>query len=67
MKLKITHYLDVAFLVLLASGVAALKDRYAGRDFEWKIALMDAAGLPISREQLAWFYRRATIMLSLHV
>jgi 2-hydroxychromene-2-carboxylate isomerase len=34
-------------------------------DFEWKIALMDAAGLPTSREQLGWFYRRSgTIMRS---
>lgn len=68
MKLKITYYLDVAssWCFLAEPAWAALKDRYAGRvDFEWKIALMDAAGLPISREQLAWFYRRSgTIMRS---
>lgn len=66
--IKITYYLDVAssWCFLAEPAWAALKDRYAGRvDFEWKIALMDAAGLPTSREQLAWFYRRSgTIMRS---
>jgi predicted DsbA family dithiol-disulfide isomerase len=68
MKLKSTYYLDVAssWCFLSEPAWAALKDRYAGRvDFEWKIALMDAADLPTSREQLAWFYRRSgTIMRS---
>ena len=68
MTLKITYYLDVAssWCFLAEPAWAALKDRYAGRvDFDWKIALMDAAGLPTSREQLAWFYRRSgTIMRS---
>lgn len=68
MKLKITYYLDVAssWCFLAEPAWAALKKRYDGRvDFEWKIALMDAAGLPTSREQLAWFYRRSgTIMRS---
>lgn len=68
MKLKITYYLDVAssWCFLAEPAWAGLKERYAGRvDFEWKIALMDAAGLPTSREQLAWFYRRSgTIMRS---
>jgi predicted DsbA family dithiol-disulfide isomerase len=66
MQLKITYYLDVAssWCFLAEPAWAALKDHYAGRvDFDWKIALMDAAGLPTSREQLAWFYRRSgTIM-----
>jgi predicted DsbA family dithiol-disulfide isomerase len=68
MKLKITYYLDVcsSWCFLAEPAWAALKDRYAGRvDFEWKIALMDAVGLPTSREQLGWFYRRSgTIMRS---
>jgi predicted DsbA family dithiol-disulfide isomerase len=66
MKLKITYYLDVAssWCFLAEPAWAALKERYAGRvDFEWKIALMDAAGLPTSREQLAWFYRRSGIIM----
>src|SRR5450631_4449425 len=68
MQLKITYYLDVAssWCFLAESAWAVLKARYTGRaDFDWKIALMDAAGLPTSREQLGWFYRRSgTIMRS---
>jgi predicted DsbA family dithiol-disulfide isomerase len=68
MTLKISYYLDVAssWCFLAEPAWAALKERYGGRvDFDWKIALMDAAGLPTSREQLAWFYRRSgTIMRS---
>ena len=66
MKLKITYYLDVAssWCFLAEPAWAALKERYAGRvDFEWKIALMDATGLPTSREQLAWFYRRSGMIM----
>lgn len=68
MQLKISYYLDVAssWCFLAEPAWAALKERYGGRvDFDWKIALMDAAGLPASREQLAWYYRRSgTIMRS---
>jgi predicted DsbA family dithiol-disulfide isomerase len=68
MKIKVTYYLDVAssWCFLAEPAWVALKGRYRERvDFEWKIALMDAAGLPTSREQLAWFYRRSgTIMRS---
>ena len=39
---------------------AELKTRFAGRvTFAWKLALMDASGLPVSREQCEWFYRRS--------
>jgi predicted DsbA family dithiol-disulfide isomerase len=68
MKIKITYYLDVvsSWCYLAEPAWAGLKDRYVGRvDFDWKIALMDATGLPASREQLGWFYRRSgTIMRS---
>jgi predicted DsbA family dithiol-disulfide isomerase len=68
MKLRITYYLDVAssWCFLAEPAWAALKERYVDRvEFEWKIALMDANGLPTSREQLAWYYRRSgTIMRS---
>jgi predicted DsbA family dithiol-disulfide isomerase len=68
MKIRITYYLDVAssWCYLAEPAWAALKDRYASRvDFDWGIAMMDATGLPTSREQLAWFYRRSgTIMRS---
>src|SRR5262249_10487400 len=30
--------------------------------FQWKIALMDPSGLPTSREQEQWFYRRSGMM-----
>lgn len=66
MKLKITYYLDVAssWCFLAEPAWAALKEGYSGRvDFEWKIALMDSAGLPTSREQLAWFYRRSGMIM----
>jgi predicted DsbA family dithiol-disulfide isomerase len=66
MPIRITYYLDVAssWCFWAEPAWAALKDRYAGRvDFDWKIALMDAAGLPTSREQLGWFYRRSGMMM----
>jgi predicted DsbA family dithiol-disulfide isomerase len=68
MKIKITYYLDVisSWCYFAEPAWAALRERYAGRvDFDWKIALMDASGMPASREQCAWFYRRSgTIMRS---
>lgn len=39
---------------------AELKQRLAGRAvFAWKPALMDASGMPVSRTQCEWFYRRS--------
>src|SRR5207244_12404177 len=32
-------------------------------EFQWKIALMDPTGLPTSREQEQWFYRRSGMMM----
>ena len=66
MKIKITYYLDVisSWCFLAEPAWAALRECYAGRvDFDWKIALMDAEGMPTSREQLAWFYRRSGTMM----
>jgi predicted DsbA family dithiol-disulfide isomerase len=66
MKLKITYYLDVisSWCFFSEPAWAALKERYAGAaDFEWKIALMDVAGMPISQEQCAWFYRRSGMIM----
>src|SRR5690242_8197758 len=60
--LKITYYLEVisSWCYWAEPSWAELKKRYSGRvDFQWKIALMDSRGLPISREQLKWFYRRS--------
>jgi predicted DsbA family dithiol-disulfide isomerase len=41
-----------------------LKRRYQDRvAFQWKIALMDPIGLPTSREQEQWFYRRSGMLM----
>jgi predicted DsbA family dithiol-disulfide isomerase len=66
MLVKVTYYLDVAssWCFWAEPAWAALKESYSGRvQFEWKIALMDAAGLPTSQEQLDWFYRRSGMMM----
>lgn len=68
MKITMTLYLEVisswCFWVLPAWS--ELRKRYAGQvDFAWKIALMDSTGLPATREQSEWFYRRSgTLMRS---
>jgi hypothetical protein len=53
-------------VLLGPAGLVELQKRYAGRvDFVWKIALMDSTGLPATREQSEWFYRRSgTLMRS---
>lgn len=59
---RVTYYLEVisSWCYWAEPAWNELKDRYAGRvDFDWKIALMDQSGLPVSREQLEWFYRRS--------
>lgn len=64
--IRITYYLDVAssWCYWAEPAWAALQERFAGRiEFDWKIALMDADGMPTSREQLAWFYRRSGMMM----
>jgi len=66
MQLKATYYLDVAssWCFWAEPAWAELKECYAGRvQCEWKIALMDAASLPTSQEQLGWFYRRSGMMM----
>jgi predicted DsbA family dithiol-disulfide isomerase len=65
MRLKITNYLDVisSWCFWAEPAWAELKGRYGGRvDFEWKIALMDTVGLPVSRNQEEWYYRRSGVM-----
>ena len=66
MKITVTDYLDVVSSWCFWSEPtwAELKKRYNGRvEFQWKIALMDKNGLPISREQEEWFYRRSGMMM----
>ena len=65
LPLRITNYLDVisSWCFWAEPMWAELKERYAGRvAFDWKIALMDEAGMPKSREQLEWYYRRSAAM-----
>jgi predicted DsbA family dithiol-disulfide isomerase len=68
MRIKITLYLEVisSWCFWALPAWTELQKRYAGRvDFDWKIALMDPTGLPATREQSEWFYRRSgTLMRS---
>ena len=66
MQVSVTDYLDVVSSWCFWSEPtwAELKRRYEGRvAFRWKIALMDPTGLPKSREQEQWFYRRSGMMM----
>ena len=65
MQITVTDYFDVVSSWCFWSEPtwAELKKRYEGRvAFQWKIALMDPGGLPVSREQEQWFYRRSGMM-----
>jgi predicted DsbA family dithiol-disulfide isomerase len=66
MRVTVTDYLEVVSSWCFWSEPtwAELKRRYQGRvDFRWKIALMDPTGLPTSREQEQWFYRRSGMIM----
>ena len=66
MHITVTDYLDVVSSWCFWSEPtwAELKKRYEGRvKFQWKIALMDPSGLPASREQEQWFYRRSGMIM----
>ncbi len=66
MRVTVTDYLEVVSSWCFWSEPtwAELKRRYEGRvAFQWKIALMDPTGLPTSREQEQWFYRRSGMMM----
>jgi predicted DsbA family dithiol-disulfide isomerase len=66
MRITVTDYLDVisSWCFWSEPTWAELKKRYEGRvEFQWKIALMDPIGLPTSREQEQWFYRRSGMMM----
>jgi predicted DsbA family dithiol-disulfide isomerase len=68
MRITLTYYLDVisSWCFWSEPTWAELKKRYKDNvEFQWKIALMDESGLPVSRAQEEWFYRRSgTIMRS---
>ena len=66
MGIIVTDYLEVVSSWCFWSEPtwAELKKRYQGRvEFQWKIALMDPTGLPTSREQEQWFYRRSGMLM----
>ena len=66
MRITVTDYLDVVSSWCFWSEPtwAELKKCYDGRvEFLWKIALMDPGGLPTSREQEQWFYRRSGMIM----
>lgn len=66
MKITITYFLDVisSWCFWAEPTWAELKRRYEGKvKFGWKIALMDPSGLPTSRAQEEWFYRRSGMIM----
>ena len=64
--MKVTYYLEVvsSWCYWAEPAWAELKRRYSGKvDFQWQLALMDASGLPTSRAQCDWFYRRSGLLV----
>jgi predicted DsbA family dithiol-disulfide isomerase len=66
-NVKITYYLDVisSWCYWAEPAWRELKQKYAKSpvEFDWVIALLDKSGMPKSRAQADWFYRRSgTIM-----
>lgn len=67
--MKVTYYVEImsSWCYWAEPAWAELKRRYAGRaEFQWKIALMQPEGFPVSRAQCDWFYQRSggTVMRS---
>ncbi len=61
-----TNYLDVisSWCYWAIPAWQQLRERYQARvDFRWKIALMDKAALPPTREQTEWYYRRSGMLM----
>lgn len=62
MEVAVTYFTEVtsSWCYWVEPVWAELKRRYADRvTFSWKIALLGPDALPVSREQLEWFYRRS--------
>lgn len=62
MQITVTYFTEVisSWCYWAEPAWAEVKRRYAGQvDFQWRIALMDASGLPGTVEQVEWFYRRS--------
>ena len=71
MSVRVTYFVEVisSWCLWAEPAWAELQRRYEGRvEFDWKTALMDETGLPVSRAQEEWFYRRSgTIVRSPHM
>jgi predicted DsbA family dithiol-disulfide isomerase len=66
MRLIVTNYLDVisSWCYWAIPAWQELQKRYRDRvDFRWKIALMDKAALPPTREHTEWYYRRSGMLM----
>ncbi len=66
MRITVTYFLDVisSWCFWSEPAWAEWKRRYEGKvHFEWKIALMDSSGLPTSRLQEEWYYRRSGVLM----
>ncbi len=66
MQIRVTYYLDVisSWCYWAEPAWAEWKSRFAAAaQFEWRIALIDASGLPKSRSQEEWFFRRSGTIL----
>lgn len=69
MNITVTYFVEVtsSWCYWAEPAWAELKRRYGNApvEFGWRIALLDESGLPKSRQQSEWFYRRSgTIMHS---
>lgn len=65
-RLKVTYFVEVvsSWCYWAEPAWAELKRRYAEvAAFEWRIALIDGTGLPVSRAQEDWFYRRSGMLV----
>ena len=66
MRLIVTNYLDVisSWCYWAIPAWQQLRESYHDRvDFHWKIALMDKAALPPTREHTEWYYRRSGMLM----
>lgn len=62
----VTNYLDVisSWCYWAIPAWQQLREGYQDRvDFRWKIALMDKAALPPTREHTEWYYRRSGMLM----
>lgn len=65
--LKVTYYLDIvsSWCYYSESTWTLLKDRFGDlATFDWQIALIPEGGLPDSREEEEWYYRRSGTMVA---